>query len=44
MRGLGCPPWHLANMRVSVSYHVHQDYKWFMGGDLEHFQDNLQTV
>ena len=26
-------------MLVNASYHDHQEYKGFMGGDLEHFQD-----
>ena len=32
---------HLSNLLVIASYHDYQEYIWFMGGDHDHFQDNL---
>ena len=30
----------LFDILVNASYHGHQQYIWFIGGDLDHFQDN----
>ena len=35
------PCFTLNNMLVNASYHDHQEYIWFMGWDLDHFQDYL---
>ena len=29
---------------INASYHDYKKYLWFMGGDLDYFQDNLQIV
>ena len=34
----------LSDMLVNESYYDHQEYTWFMGGDLHHFEDNFQIV
>ena len=31
-------------MLVNATYHDHQEYIWFMVGDLNHFIDNVQIV
>ena len=35
---------NLSDILVNASYRDHQEYEWFMGVDLDHFQDNLQMV
>ena len=44
MMGVRITPRHLSNMFNNTSYHDHQEYIWFMGRDLNHFQDNFQIV
>ena len=34
----------MIDMLSNATYHDHQEYIGFMGGDLNHFQDNLQIV
>ena len=41
--GWGRSPGYLSDMSVYASYHDYQEYIWFMGGDLDPFQDNLQN-
>ena len=38
---MGLPQGHFSDMLVNASYYDDQEYIWFMGGDLNHFQDNL---
>ena len=38
------PQLYLYDMLVNASYHGYQDFILFTGGDLKHFQENLQIV
>ena len=43
--GDGNDPWELSPNNLVNAYHYdHQEYMWFLGGDLDHFQDNLPVV
>ena len=35
----GGPPWDLWSMSLNAPHHKEQEYIWFMGGDLNGFQD-----
>ena len=37
-------PGHLSDMLVNASYHELQEYIWFMGQYLNHFQDNIHII
>ena len=44
IRGVGMTPRHLSDMLVNVPNHEYQEYMGFMGGNLNHFQDNFRIV
>ena len=45
MKGAGMTPWELVPNNLVNAYHYdHQENMWFLGGNLDHFQDNLPVV
>ena len=48
MKGVGPaprgPPWDPWSMLLNAPHHKEQEYIWFMGGDLNGFQDIMQFM
>ena len=48
MKGVGPaprgPPWYPWSMSLNAPHHKEQEYIWFMGGDLNSFQDIMHFM